>query len=70
MTDSKLVRTVLDVVTAVEQVKHLSYCDQVTALKLRQQLYLETLRAIASRSEEEYARDMATEALLLEDLCL
>lgn len=61
------VRNVLDVIEEAGKIKLLRLVDQAVAERRKNDLYIETLKAIARRSTDEHSRDMAIEALWLEE---
>jgi hypothetical protein len=64
----KIPHTVLGVIEEVERVQQIAKCDAEIAIKLRHQVYVHALKAIAGLSQEEFSRDVAVEALTLEEL--
>jgi len=61
------VKTVLDVIEEVERFRFIEKYDKCVAQRVKHQLYVEALKQIARLSTDEYARDMAIEALNAED---
>jgi hypothetical protein len=68
--EKKEIKTVRDVIETADCVLNTFYQNETQGKIQKAVLYRDTLKAIASRSQDEYARDMATEALILEDTCL
>ena len=63
----KGVTNVLDVIEEAGRIKMIGLCNTAIADRLKHQLYIDTLKAIARRSSDEHSRDMAIEALWLEE---
>jgi hypothetical protein len=63
----RTIKTVLDVIEEVDRFKMIRTYDLCAAKKIRHQIYVETLQQIARLSTDDYARDMAIEALNAED---
>lgn len=63
----KCVHNVLDVIEEVGRIKLLRLVDKAVAERRKNDLYTDTLKAIARRSTDEHSRDMAIEALWLEE---
>lgn len=64
----KTIKTVLDVIEEVERIKLIRSYDKNLIHRIKGYLYVDVLRQISRLSTDEYARDMATEALNAEEL--
>lgn len=61
------VKTVLDVIEEVQRIKLIRSYDKPLVQRVKAYLYVDVLKQIARLSTDEYARDMAIEALNAEE---
>lgn len=61
-------KTVLGFIEEVDRIRQIAEKDIAIAITLKSRLYVYALKVIASRSRDEYCRDVATEVLNLEEI--